>query len=141
MALLAARPARFAAAAAPARRGLATPRVARPVASHARSVVVRAEAEDFDAVLNKYAEKWEKADNKPVLIGYAAAAAAALWIGEWFAHLPALDVLVGFPIQLVGFFTLPYLGVRWFVDGKDAGKDIEEAVTYVASKLPGLEKK
>jgi hypothetical protein len=41
-------------------------------------------------------------------------------------HLSAK--ILGFPVQLVGLLALPYLGVRWFVDGKSAGKDIEEAV-------------
>lgn len=36
--------------------------------------------------------------------------------------------ILGFPVQLVGLLALPYLGVRWFVDGKSAGQDIEEAV-------------
>jgi hypothetical protein len=35
--------------------------------------------------------------------------------------------VLGFPVQLVGLLTLPYLGVRWFVDGGDASKDIEAA--------------
>jgi hypothetical protein len=35
--------------------------------------------------------------------------------------------VLGFPVQLVGLLTLPYLGVRWFVDGNDASKDIEAA--------------
>jgi hypothetical protein len=40
--------------------------------------------------------------------------------------------ILGFPVQLVGLVTLPYLGVRWFVDGQSAGKDIEEAVVSAA---------
>jgi hypothetical protein len=35
--------------------------------------------------------------------------------------------ILGFPIQLLGLLMLPYLGVRWFVDGESAGKDIEAA--------------
>lgn len=107
----------------------------------ARSVVVKAESEDFDAYLNKMAEKFEKTENKPVVIGYVAAAAFAFITAEWLIHLPVLDFLLGFPVQLVGLLALPYLGVRWFVDGQSAGKDIEEAVGKVVSKLPGLDKK
>jgi hypothetical protein len=44
------------------------------------------------------------------------------------ASLCLLLQLLGFPVQLVGLLALPYLGVRWFVDGQSAGKDIEEAV-------------
>ena len=151
--------------------------------------------------------QFEKAENKPVVIGYVAAAIFAFFTAEWLIHLPALDVvsdrtttgassaasctaatadarsgahvrrtaaraclasalrshelctrtsplkpfgigpaaapnplgpsrppaaaavqILGFPVQLVGLLTLPYLGVRWFVDGQSAGKDIEEAV-------------
>lgn len=35
--------------------------------------------------------------------------------------------LLGFPVQLLGLLVMPYLGVRWFVDGQSAGKDIEDA--------------
>lgn len=104
-------------------------------------MVVRAESEDFDAYLNKMAEKFEKAENKPGVIGWAAAAIFAFFTAEWLIHLPALDVILGFPVQLVGLLALPYLCVRWFVDGVSAGKDIEDAVGNVVSKLPGLEKK
>jgi hypothetical protein len=31
----------------------------------------------------------------------------------------------------VGLLSLPVLGVRWFVDGEDAGKDIEAAAVRV----------
>lgn len=34
--------------------------------------------------------------------------------------------LLGFPVQLIGLLALPYLGIRWYVDGQDAGKDLEE---------------
>lgn len=66
--------------------------------------------------------------------------------------------LLGFPIQLLGLVMLPYLVVRYYVDGADLAKDAGEAVvcwsdwqrvhtlcaptqTSVTSKLPGLEKK
>lgn len=35
--------------------------------------------------------------------------------------------MLGFPVQLVGLLTLPYLVVRWYVDGNDAAKDLEDA--------------
>jgi hypothetical protein len=38
-----------------------------------------------------------------------------------------LHQVLGFPVQLVGLLTLPYLAVRWYVDGNDASKDIEAA--------------
>jgi hypothetical protein len=37
--------------------------------------------------------QFEKAENKPVVIGYVAAAAFAFFTAEWLIHLPALDVV------------------------------------------------
>ena len=35
--------------------------------------------------------------------------------------------LLGFPIQLVGLLSLPYLGVRYLADGKDFQDDFKTA--------------
>lgn len=37
--------------------------------------------------------QFEKAENKPIVIGYIAAAAFALITAEWLIHLPALNVV------------------------------------------------
>jgi hypothetical protein len=39
--------------------------------------------------------QWEKADNKPVIVAYFAAAFGALFTAEWLIHLPALDFVSG----------------------------------------------
>lgn len=44
--------------------------------------------------------------------------------------------LLGFPIQLLGLIMLPYLVVRYYVDGADLAKDAGEAV--VRSGLTSL---
>ena len=49
----------------------------------------------------------------------------ALFTAEWLIHLPLLDFLLGFPVQLLGLFMLPYLGLRYLVDGGDVNKDVE----------------
>lgn len=103
-------------------------------------VIVRAEADDLDSMLIAWADKWEAAENKPIVVAYLSGAVIALFVGEWLIHLPALNILLGFPIQLLGLVMLPYLGVRWFVDGKKASADIGDATGYVVSKLPGLKK-
>ncbi|KAI8462887.1 MAG: hypothetical protein J3K34DRAFT_475724, partial [Monoraphidium minutum] len=95
---------------------------------------------DFDAFLNGMAEKFDKAENKPVIIGYSLAAISAFFVAEWLIHLPALDVLLGFPVQLVGLLLLPYLGVRYLVDGGDVSKDVEAYTSTIVKKLPGLDK-
>lgn len=58
---------------------------------------VRAQAatdsEDFDALLIKFAEKFERAENKPAVVGYISAAVAAFIIAEWLIHLPGLKIV------------------------------------------------
>lgn len=82
-------------------------------------------------------QQFEKAENKPAIIGYSAAAAFVFFTAEWLIHLPALDVLLGFPVQLVGLLLLPFLGLRYLVDGADVTKDVEAYVSSITKKLPG----
>eukprot|EP00877_Chromochloris_zofingiensis_P008242 jgi/Chrzof1/3671/Cz13g04150.t1 len=96
--------------------------------------------DDFDAFLNKLANKWEKSENKPIVVGYVAAALFAFYISEWLIHLPGLNYLLGFPVQLFGLLLLPYYGIRWFVDGGDFNKDLESYTAKIVEKLPGLNK-
>eukprot|EP00882_Tetradesmus_deserticola_P020496 GHRQ01022144.1.p4 GENE.GHRQ01022144.1~~GHRQ01022144.1.p4 ORF type:complete len:102 (-),score=25.41 GHRQ01022144.1:350-655(-) len=57
-----------------------------------------------------------------------ACAAGLTWPALFTApHRAAPPQVLGFPVQLVGLLTLPYLGVRWLVDGKDASGDLEAA--------------
>jgi len=96
---------------------------------------------DFDKILADIGDKFETSDNKAAIVAYSAAAIAAVWFSEWLIHLPLLNVLLGFPIQLLGLSLLPYFGVKYFVekDGEiisDAGK----AFKKVAKQLPGLDK-
>lgn len=96
---------------------------------------------DFDAVLAKWADKFEKADNKPLVVGYLSAAVGAVIFVEWLIHLPGLNVLLGFPVQLLGIFALPVLIMRYVVDGKaDAGKDAGDLVASITAELPGFKK-
>ncbi|CAD7695586.1 unnamed protein product [Ostreobium quekettii] len=55
-------------------------------------LVVRAEeGGDFDALLMKLSDKFEKVENKPVVIGYGVGALVAFFFVEWLIHLPILD--------------------------------------------------
>lgn len=103
-------------------------------------VVTKAEvkAVDFDGVLASLAEKFEKSNNKPVVVGYTVAAVAAFFTAEWLIHLPGLDILLGFPVQLIGVLVLPYLGVKYLVNGDDVLVDTGKAVETITAKLPGL---
>ena len=42
---------------------------------------------------------------------------AAVFTAEWFIHLPLFNVLLGFPLQLLGLVLTPYLAIRYWVVG------------------------
>jgi hypothetical protein len=46
-----------------------------------------------------------------------------------------LNVLIGFPIQLLGFFVLPPLAVRYLVEKKSVEADIEEQVGKIVGAV------
>ncbi|GMH45152.1 hypothetical protein BSKO_13109 [Bryopsis sp. KO-2023] len=108
--------------------------------SRGRSVVVKAEEVDFDALLIKVADEFDKLDNKPVVIGYGVAALFSLFFVEWLIHLPGLDFLIGFPVQLLGVVIAPYLAIRYGLDKEDWYGDIETFLKRTAELLPGLKK-
>lgn len=95
---------------------------------------------DLDQTLAEWADKFEKAENKPVVIGWIVGGASAFIVTEWLIHLPLLDLLLGFPIQLIGVLSVPLLVTRYLIDGKDPVKDAGEAVTDITKRLPGLDK-
>lgn len=101
-------------------------------------LVVRAEeGGDFDDLLMKLANKFEKVENKPLVIGYGVGALVAFLLVEWLIHLPILDILLGFPAQLLGVLLGPLLLIRYLVDKEDISADIEQTVAKVTSLLPG----
>lgn len=93
---------------------------------------------DFDAILMKVADKFDKLENKPVAVGYGVGALVAFFFVEWLIHLPILDILLGFPAQLLGVLLGPYLLVRYLVDKEDVSKDVETIVGKVVGLLPGV---
>eukprot|EP00873_Tetraselmis_striata_P034303 jgi/Tetstr1/454567/TSEL_041462.t1 len=93
---------------------------------------------DFDAYLTLFAEKYEASENKGAVAGYSIGALVAFIFIEYFIHLPVFNVLLGFPLQLLGVLMAPYLGVRYLMDGKDIKDDVGTAITSVTDKLPGL---
>lgn len=110
--------------------------------SRGRTVVVNNKAEevDFDALLIKVADEFDKLDNKPVVIGYGVAALLSLFFVEWLIHLPGLNFLIGFPVQLLGVLIAPYLAIRYGLDKEDWYGDIEGFLKRLAELLPGLKK-
>ena len=49
--------------------------------------------------------QFEKVENKPVVVGYIAAAVSALIVAEWLVHLPALDIVSPASLMPGEFFT------------------------------------
>ena len=92
----------------------------------------------MDQILADWAEKFEKTENKPVVVGWVAGSFSAFIVTEWLIHLPALDILLGFPVQLLGVLSLPLIITRYVLDGKDAMKDAGDLVSDITKRLPGL---
>lgn len=101
--------------------------------------VVRA---DLDDILADNAEKFEKLDTntKIAVVGWGAAFISAFIFAEWCMHLPALDFLIGFPVQLIGLLVTPSLLYRYLKEGKDFSKDFGTELGKLTSELPGLKK-
>lgn len=114
---------------------------ARPSQAAVRRVAVASSSKpaDFDEMLEMVANKFEKVENKPVVVGWLVGAVSAIVIAEWLIHLPLLNVLLGFPIQFIGLVSTGYLGLRYYVDNDgEPLADVEMLVNKVAKKLPGL---
>lgn len=101
--------------------------------------MVRAEdSGDFDALLMKLSDKFEKLDNKPAVIGYGVGALVAFFIVEWLIHLPILDFLLGGTAQMLGLLMGPILLIRYLVDKEDLSADVEKTLAKITSLLPGM---
>lgn len=104
------------------------------------ALIARAESggsDDFDSLLAKLSDKFDKLEDKPTAIGIGVGALVAFFIVEWLIHLPILDILLGFPAQLLGVLMGPYLLVRYLVDKEDISQDVEAVVSKVVGVLPG----
>lgn len=75
--------------------------------------------------------QFEKSDNKAAIVGYTAAAAGLFFFTEWLIHLPGLNLILGFPIQLVGVLALPLLYVRYGIEGGNILDDVGDATVRV----------
>lgn len=103
-----------------------------------RALSVRAEEIDFDAILAKAADKWEKSDKKVPVIGYSVATLVAIILIEKIVHFPVLNVLLGIPLELVGVFSTVFLGVRYVKEKKDPLTDVDDIVGKITAELPGF---
>jgi len=76
----------------------------------------------------------DKVPNKDTVALYGIGALVALGVTDGIINLPLLNILIGAPVQILGFVTALALGVRYFKEGGDAGKDAKG----LALKLNGL---
>jgi len=114
------------------------PRRAAPTRPRA---AVAPRAKDLDTVLADFAAEFEQypQDRKVATAGWAAAGLGAVVLGEKIMHTVVFDVLLGFPIQLLGLLVLPGLVVK-ALDGKDLVEEGGAYVSSLAKRLPGLDK-
>lgn len=53
----------------------------------------------------------------------------------WLGNLPGLDILLGFPVQLIGVLVLPYLAVKYLANGESVIDDVATAVVRGPSHI------
>ncbi|KAG1667961.1 hypothetical protein FOA52_008333 [Chlamydomonas sp. UWO 241] len=117
------------------------PAPVRPSRARAERPSLIARADDgFDGVLATWADKFEKVENKPIVVAYIVGVVSALIVTEWLIHLPGLNVLLGFPLQLVGVLMTPVLVTRYVLDKKDVTGDVVSTVDDISKRLPGINK-
>lgn len=79
--------------------------------------------------------------NKEVVLAYGIGSLVALAIVDGIINLPLLNVLIGAPVQILGFVTALALGVRYLNDGKDAKAEAKELLLKLNGLVPeGLPK-
>ncbi len=86
------------------------------------------------------APQWEAADNKPVLAGYGVGLLVGLYFVESLIHLPVLNLVIGFPLELLGVMSAGALALRYLKQGGDAEADVSAVAASLADTLPGLKK-
>ena len=96
---------------------------------------------DLDTILADFAKDFEAypSDKKVAVAGWAAAGLGAFVFAEKLMHTVVLDVLLGFPIQMVGLLALPGLAMK-VLDGKDLVEEGGAYLSAIAKRLPGLDK-
>ena len=75
------------------------------------------------------------------IIAWTSAAFGVIVISEWFIHLPAFNVLLGFPVQLLGLVCAFNLAYKYYIEKEGTLLGYFEAlVERVSEELPGLGK-
>ena len=89
-----------------------------------------------EKALGKVSGVVDSLPNKETLLGYGVGGLVALGIVDGLINLPLLNILVGAPVQILGFVTALSLGVRYLVDGKDAKSEAKGFASTLLAALP-----
>lgn len=74
--------------------------------------------------------------NKDTVLLYGIGSLVALAVTDGIINLPLLNVIIGAPIQILGFITALALGKRYLVDGGDSGADAKGLAVKLNSLVP-----
>jgi hypothetical protein len=79
--------------------------------------------------------------NKDTVAAYAIGSLVALAVVDGIINLPLLNILIGAPVQILGFLTAVVLGKRYLADGGDVAADAKALAVKLNSQVPeGLPK-
>jgi len=82
--------------------------------------------------------QWEASDKKGPIVGYSALAFVGLIFVEKFIHLPLFNVLLGFPLELLGIFSAGYIAYTYVNEDGDFVGDVSKFTGKVTKDLPGF---
>ena len=75
-----------------------------------------------------------------MVVGYSVGLLVGLYFVESFIHLPVLNLVIGFPLELLGVCSAGALGLRYLKQGVDPMGDVKDVVSTLENTLPGLKK-
>jgi hypothetical protein len=110
----------------------------RSVAPARSAVQVRAANINTEELLIKAQRTWDTVENKPVVVGYSVGLLVGLYFVESLIHLPVLNLVIGFPLELLGVMSAGALALRYTVEGVDPTTDLAKVQATLQDTLPGL---
>ena len=82
--------------------------------------------------------QWDKAEPKPIIAAYGVGLLVGLYFVESFIHLPVLNLVIGFPLELLGVVSAGALALRYLKQGGDIEADVNGIAATLKDTLPGL---
>ena len=75
-----------------------------------------------------------------MVAGYGVGLLVGLYFVESFIHLPVLNLVIGFPLELLGVMSAGALALRYLKQGGDVEADASALAAQLQDTLPGLKK-